>query len=312
MKNYTRTSLVSLFVAILFLFVFVGQSALAEELQPPIPDEIIALADAAGLTPAQYLMMQYIAELKEITIEEAILQYGTMSLDELTQLFEDMDTTVAFEELLTDEQLLVLETAFTQMRSTIQTAETSYHSAIKALKDTFRDQAQSATKEVDGDALAESVERLKTEILLEYAVVQQALTDAASKAQTLFIATVEKALVPRELYDPYTSWHQNKEENIADELTRFLDTFKQNASNGQGQGKSDEAAGQQNKNGNLEQNQEMNENMGTTQNMEQEKQDEQNGKGNPDQGKQKQSPGNAQTQGKNETNPGKGKGKGDH
>ena len=293
-----------------------------------VSDEIIEAAAAAGLTPGKYLLMEYIAKQEGITLEEAVALYGTASVGELADQFGDFDALLEYAGTLTEEQLVVLDAAFEQMKTSITASEKTYQDAIKALKNRCRVTAQDATKSIENkDELVDIIEKLKAEILAVYEGIQKSLDGDVATARGLFQATVDAALIPAEMTQMYLKWHENKELNAANELTNFIESFKNLSGNGkseQGQGKNDESTGQQSMNGNTEQNQEENKNKGDKQNQEQETQMEQNDESDQNQAKQgdqadskqgqeKQQGGQSdQQKGQSQSSSKGGKGKGGH
>ena len=249
-----------------------------------VSDENAEAAAAAGLTPGKYLLMEYIAKQAGITLEEAVALYGTASIGELADQFGDFDALLEYADILTDEQMAVLNTAFEQMKTSIMASEKTYQDAIKALKDRYRVTAQDVTKSIgDEDELEDAIDRLKTEILAEYEGIQKTLDGDVAAARALFQAAVDAALIPAEVTESYLKWHENKELNAANELTNFIESFKNLSGNGKndedkGKDKDDEGenSGLQSMNGNTEQNQEENKNKGDKENREQETQMEQN------------------------------------
>lgn len=221
---------------------------------------------------------------------------------------EDIDLRLEYAGFLTDEQMAALEEAYALLKEGVSAAEDAYREAIKSLKDRYRTAAQDAVKSIaDEAALAAFLEGLTEEILVGYEAVQKALDEGVSVARLGFAQAADAALIPEDIIDRLIVWHENKELNLADELIRFLDSYK----NLSGQGNSGEAQGQgignQHKTltQNGEQNGEENQNQGEQQNQEQEKQQEQNDQGNANQGSRSGQQ-NAQPQG----GPSGGKGKG--
>ena len=287
-----------------------------EILTGQVSGEVAAAAEAAGLTPGKYLLMEYIAQQEGITLEDAIARYGETPIGELADQFGDFEALLEYADLLTEEQMAVLNAAFEQMKASISAAESVYQDAIKSLKERYRVTAQDAVKGIEDEAeLAAVIDRLKSEILSDYEGVQKTLDSTVAAAREEFQRAVDTAEIPREISDSYVNWHLNKELNARNELTNFIDSFKNLSGNGkseQGQGKSDESAGQQSMNGNVEQNKEENYNQGETQNQEQEKQKEQNDESQQDnqKGKQQGSQQQDSQQSQSQSNSKSGKGKG--
>ncbi|HPJ02332.1 MAG TPA: hypothetical protein PKU80_05785 [Candidatus Limiplasma sp.] len=286
-----------------------------------VSDEITEAAAAAGLTPGKYLLMEYIAKQAGITLEEAVALYGTASVGELADQFGDFDALLEYAGTLTEEQLAVLNAAFEQMKTSIMASEKTYQDAIKALKDRYRVTAQDATKSIKNeDKLDDAIDRLKAEILADYEGIQKGLDGDVAAARALFQAAVDAALIPAEMTEAYLKWHENKEVNAANELTNFIESFKNLSGNGKNdedkgkdQNEEEQGSGLQSMNGNTEQNQEENENKGDKQNREQETQMEQNhetdiDEDDQDQGRS-QGQGSQQSQSQGGSKSGKGKGK---
>ena len=282
-----------------------------------VSEDISAAAEAAGLTPGKYLLMEYIAEQEGISLEDAIKLYGETPIGELADQYGDFGLLLEAADLLTEEQMAALNAAFEQMKASITAAEGVYQDAIKALKDRYRVTVQDAVKNIEDETeLAAIIDRLKSEILADYAGIQKTLDGTVAAARDEFQRAVDTAQIPSELYTSYLSWHLNKELNAANELTNFVESFKNLSGNGkseQGQGKSDESSGQQSMNGNVEQNKEENSNQGDKQNKEQEKQEEQNDEGQKQdnqngkqQGAQQQDTQQSQSQSNSKSGKGKG------
>jgi len=200
-------------------------------------------------------------------------------------------------------------------------SEKTYQDAIKALKDRYRVTAQDATKSIKNeDKLDDAIDRLKAEILADYEGIQKGLDGDVAAARALFQAAVDAALIPAEMTEAYLKWHENKEVNAANELTNFIESFKNLSGNGKNdedkgkdQNEEEQGSGLQSMNGNTEQNQEENENKGDKQNREQETQMEQNhetdiDEDDQDQGRS-QGQGSQQSQSQGGSKSGKGKGK---
>ena len=210
-----------------------------------VSDEVAAQAAAAGLSAGKYLLMQYVAQAEGITLEEAIANYGTVSIGELLSQFEDADEVFEIGELLlAEEQLAALDAAFALQKESIIAAEKAFHDAFKALKSTYRDKAHSITKakkEVYVQALTDALSQLKEQFLAEYQAVRQAFDDAVSVARAAFLEAVTLAGIPEEMTGQYTSWHINKQENPEGELNAFLKEFTYKAKgNDKDKGKKDE------------------------------------------------------------------------
>lgn len=282
-----------------------------------VSGDVAAAAEAAGLTPGKYLLMQYIAEQEGISLEDAVARYGETPIGELADQFGGFPSLLAYEDVLTAEQTMALDAALAQMKTAVTAAEKVYQDAVKALKDRYRVTAQDAVKSIEDEAeLAAVIERLKSEILADYEGIQKTLDGDAAAARDEFLRAADAAEIPSEVYASYLSWHLNKELNAFNELTNFVESFKKLSGNGhseQGQGKSDDNAGQQSMNGNVEQNKEENDNQGEQQNREQEKQNEQNNEGQQQdtkkgkqQGSQQQDSQQSQSQGGSKSGKGKG------
>lgn len=61
-----------------------------------VSDDTASGAAAQGMSAGRYMVLQYIAKEKGITFEEAVALYGTMSISQLMEQFEDLDE--AFDE----------------------------------------------------------------------------------------------------------------------------------------------------------------------------------------------------------------------
>jgi len=212
---------------------------------------------------------------------------------------EDLDILEEYGGLLTGEQLAALEAAFIQMKDSVTLAESVYQDAIKALKDKYRDAVQDAVKSIDNEEeLAAVIDQIKAEILSEYETVQKTFDGDVSAARDSFRKAADEALIPAEIIEAVAAWHVNKELNAADELTNYVESYRNLSGNtGNGQGK---ALGGENaqKNVNSEQNQETNQNKNEQKNTEKKQQQEQNEEGDQSQ---------TQQQGQSQSSNGKGK-----
>lgn len=161
-----------------------------------VSDEDIEAAKALGLSVGRYLLLQYIAGVDGITIEEAIAQYGSTKIGVLIDMYEgagdlfdegDGNGRGSFLEGLTDEQIQFVNAAIKTFKKDLQAAERIYHDTFKQIQSKYRKTIKNLRKQYKDDpqALAQQLEAQEQNMIGErtaaLAALEQSVNDAVAK-----------------------------------------------------------------------------------------------------------------------------------
>jgi hypothetical protein len=201
-----------------------------------VTPELAAEADALGMSASKYLLMQYIAQKKGITLEAAIAQYGQFTISQLLEQFKDAkslfegDSEDGEEGLdsLTPEQKAALDTAFKQQKDTVNEAQNTFLKAFIAIRKTYRDKIKDIEKEgkdKDAAAIQASLDQLKAQMTTEYNAALSVRDSAVTTAKDAFQAAATTAGIPLEKIAVYINWPLHRVSSLSSQLNSFLKEF---------------------------------------------------------------------------------------
>ncbi len=201
-----------------------------------VTPELAAEADAQGMSPSKYLLMQYIALKKGITLEAAIAQYGQFTVSQLLEQFKDAKS--LFEngsedgeeglDGLTPEQQAALTAAFKQQKDAVNEAQNTFLKAFIAMRKTYRDKIKDIKKESkdkDAGAIQASLDQLKDQMTAEYNTALSARDTAVQAAKDAFQTAVTTAGIPLEKIAVFVNWPLHRVSSLASQLKSFLKEF---------------------------------------------------------------------------------------
>ena len=138
--------------------VLAGQSVECEVKSAYIPDEVAAAAAVYGLSAGRYVLLNYIAGIEAITVDEAISKYGALKIGEMMEMFdgakevfkaynkaaEGDEADAGDLEGMTPEQQAVFKAALDTFHVEIRAANDAFHQAFATIKSDTKQQIASA------------------------------------------------------------------------------------------------------------------------------------------------------------------------
>ena len=157
----------------------------------------VEAAKALGLSVGRYLLMQYIAGVEGISLEEAIVAYGSMKIGALMEMYEGAQDLFedgsnngrgTFLEGLTDEQVQIVNAVIKAFKKDLQAAQKTYHDAFKQIQSRYRQTIKNMRKQYKDDAemlkmqLEAQMQNMVEERDAALAVLEKAVNAAPAKA----------------------------------------------------------------------------------------------------------------------------------
>ncbi len=200
-------------------------------------DDVKSESEALGLSIGRYLLFSYIALEEEITIEEALLTYGHLSIGEIIEIFEDAEFAFKYQETnendnideeqpdsefegLDPEQKEALQPAIDQLKLELKTARETFQEAFKNVKETYKDGLEGLRTE----GKKENPEDLKSQrtLLRETMLEQRKLAienkkTAYVEAKENFVATALELGIPAEVLSDFIEDLVEEEETMEEE-----------------------------------------------------------------------------------------------
>lgn len=165
--------------------------------------EIAQEAEAVGMTPGKYMIVQYLAEQDGISFEEARALYADLSMKELLQMVSDVSGVFGEDAYvflagtvagLTPEQLALLNAALADYKAAMKAAVKTYLQAKEDARDYFhtaRDEAHEAFKATgDHEAWQSAKTAAKNEMERLYGVAKAAFKEAKVQATNVFVVAI--------------------------------------------------------------------------------------------------------------------------
>ena len=135
-----------------------GQSVECEVKSAYIPDEVAAAAAAYGLSAGRYVLLNYVAGIEAITVDEAIIKYGALKIGEMMEMFdgakeafkaynkaaEGDEADAGDLEGMTPEQQVIFKAALDAFHVEIKAANDAFHQAFATIKSDTKQQIASA------------------------------------------------------------------------------------------------------------------------------------------------------------------------
>ena len=186
-----------------------------EVLAKTVEEGTIEEAAKYGLSAGRYLLLKYLAEQENITLETAIEKYATMRMGDLLKLIDDPDK--AFEDItggLTPEQQQALMEAINAYKTAMKTAQQVFlqtkSDAQKYFQSAKKDAQNAFKKNKDHQAWEDTKTALQREFKQKQAAALEAYQKAKEQARAQFMAAIAGLGLTERAIGRYLAWDFDK------------------------------------------------------------------------------------------------------